>query len=58
MQPTEDRRIEQRRQDELTPIREQRSGDDRRGAAVREPRWLTWTRANQARGKSLDRSAA
>ena len=39
-----------RRQTDITPIVERRT-DERR---VREPRWLTWTRQNDNRGKSLD----
>lgn len=39
MRPTEDRREDDRRQDDLTPIREQRSGDDRRGAEPFVPVW-------------------
>lgn len=46
------RRLAERRTDNpnIVPIREQRDGDDRR---EREPRWLTWTRANESRGKDL-----
>jgi hypothetical protein len=44
-----------RRQTDLTPIRERRDGDERRLAT---PRWLQWTRENQSRGKSLDGRAA
>lgn len=46
------RRLGERRADDLTPIREQRTGDRR------QPRWLTWTRQNESRGKSLDGRAA
>lgn len=41
------RRLEQRRQDQLTPLREQRSGEDRREAAQREPEWVRRAKAAQ-----------
>lgn len=40
---------------EAQPILERRNGDERR---MVEPRWLTWTRQNESRGKSLDERAA
>ena len=43
-----ERRLAERRQHDLTPIRERRGGDDRRASAVTEPRWRTWTREHQA----------
>jgi hypothetical protein len=47
-----DKRTEQRRQDALTPIREQRDGNDRR-----LPRWRQWTQEHDA-GKDLSGRAA
>ena len=44
-----------RRQTEVTPIVERRDGEERR---LTTPRWLTWTRENESRGKSLDGRAA
>ena len=44
-----------RRQADLTPTVERRDGDERR---LTTPRWLTWTRENEARGKSLDSGRA
>ena len=44
-----------RRQADLAPIVERRNGDERR---LMTPRWLTWTRENENRGKSLDSGRA
>jgi hypothetical protein len=44
-----------RRTTDLAPIAERRDGERRE---PREPRWLTWTRQNESRGKSLDGRAA
>lgn len=44
-----------RRTDDLTPLIERRDGEERR---LVEPRWRTWTRENQSRGKSLDSGRA
>jgi hypothetical protein len=44
-----------RRAAALPVIEERREGEDRRLAT---PRWLTWTRENESRGKSLDGRAA
>lgn len=44
-----------RRAAALPVIDERREGGDRRLAT---PRWLTWTRENESRGKSLDGRAA
>ena len=45
--------------DAIVPLVERRGGEERREpTAVREPRWLTWTRENDTRGKSLDTGRA
>jgi hypothetical protein len=44
-----------RRADALPVIHERRDSEERR---VVTPRWLTWTRENQSRGKSLDSGRA
>lgn len=44
-----------RREADVTPIVERRDGEERR---LSTPRWLTWTRENESRGKSLDGRAA
>lgn len=44
-----------RRAAALPAIEERREGGERRLAT---PRWLTWTRENESRGKSLDGRAA
>ena len=45
-----------RRTTDVAPIAERRDGSERR--EPREVRWLTWTRQNENRGKSLDTGRA
>jgi hypothetical protein len=45
-----------RRTTDVEPIAERRDGSERREPFV--PRWLTWTKQNDSRGKSLDGRAA
>ncbi len=50
--------ISERRQADVTPLIERRGGTEQSAPEPREARWLTWTRQNENRGKSLDERAA